>query len=249
MITEYIIHADDFGHSAMVNRAIDECFMRDWLSETSLMVNMPGCEEAVALATSHGYMDYVGIHVNLTEGHPLTDMILECPRFCSPDGLFTMDYRRCVLGRFVLSRKEEGAVRVELEAQLKRFLDIGGRMMRIDSHHHVHTDWSIYRILKPLAVKFGFMSMRLSADLHATNGWNKLYKAFFNANVRNAFQTTAHFDGNCAELLAGPGGSTEVMVHPLLHESVLCDSRRNFAELINAIRSVEKSEIRSWRNV
>lgn len=246
--TEYIVHADDFGYSAVVNQSIDECFMRNWICETSLMVNMPGAEEAIALATAHGYLDRVGIHVNLTEGCPLSKEILECPRFCSKEGMFTVDFRRSVARRFILSGKEIIAVRAELEAQLRRFLDLGGKMKHIDSHHHVHTDWSVYRILKPLAIKFGFCSMRLSADLHAVSSGKKIYKTIFNHGLRRSFQTTAHFDGVCAELLAGPGGSTEVMVHPQIYNGILCDTMRSFSCVINDLRAVKRSYIRNWRD-
>lgn len=243
-IIEFIVHADDFGYSKSVNQCIDKCFDENWLSETSLMVNMPACDEAVEIARRHGYAHCVGLHVNLTEGEPLTDQIKACSRFCSRDGQFNKVFHMSTGGRFFITKKEKLAVRMEMLAQLKKFCAYGGLMMKIDSHHHAHTDWSIYKILKPMALKFGFTSMRISADMHKVRLDKELYKRLFNYDVRKHFKTTDHFDGIVPGLIAGASGKTEVMVHPLLWDGRLCDSRKDFAENIARVISIPNSIIR-----
>ena len=139
----FVVHADDFGYSKSVNQCIDKCFAEKWLSETSLMVNMPACDEAIEIARRHGYSHRVGLHLNLTEGEPLTDQIKECPRFCSKEGQFNKVFHLSTHGRFFLTPKEKRSVNQEILAQLKKFCSYGNLMMKVDSHHHAHTDWSI----------------------------------------------------------------------------------------------------------
>ena len=241
---EFIVHADDFGYSKSVNRCIDKCFSEKWLSETSLMVNMPACDEAIEIARRHGYSHRVGLHLNLTEGVPLTEEIKDCPRFCTGGGLFSKVFHMSTSGRFILTQKEKQAVQLEILAQIKKFCTYGGLMMKIDSHHHAHTDWAIYKLLKPMALKFGFISMRISADMHKVRIDKDLYKRLFNYDVRRHFQTTDHFDGITPALIACASGKTEVMVHPLLWDGRLCDSRKDFAENIRRIILVPNSFIR-----
>ena len=241
---EFVVHADDFGYSDIVNRCIDKCFFNNWLSETSLMVNMPASDEAVEMARRHGYSHRVGLHLNLTEGIPLTEDIKKLPRFCSREGWFNRKFHLSTPGRFFLSCEEKKAVYKELVAQLIKFVSYDGLMMKIDSHHHVHTDWSIYKILRPIALQFGFTTMRISADLHKVRLGKKLYKLMYNYDVRKHFMTTDHFDGINPGLVANAKGETEVMVHPLLWGGRLCDSKKDFAQNIRLIQSVSNSVIR-----
>lgn len=162
---EFVVHADDYGISASVNDCVRTCFHRGWISEASLMVNMPDCDDAVAKAKNDGYSHLIGLHLNLGQGRPLSSAILECPRLCDSKGFFRSRYRESSMGRFFLSKIEQIAVSEEIKAQLQKFRSYNGFMRRIDSHYHIHTDWSIYKLLKPLAVQYGFTKMRLSADL------------------------------------------------------------------------------------
>lgn len=243
-MTEFVVHADDFGYSDEVNSCIDHCIKKGWVSETSLMVNMPACEAAVHMAVRNGYLDKVGIHVNLTEGVPLTDPIKELPNFCDSSGCFNKKFHLSTWKRFFLSGQEHCAVKIELIAQLEKFLGYGDVMRRIDSHHHVHTNWAIYRLILPLAQKYDFTSMRISADLHKVRIDKELYKMLFNYDVRKHFKTTNHFDGIVPGLIDNTLGETEVMVHPLMWNGRLCDSRKDFVENIGRIISVPNSVIR-----
>lgn len=239
-MVEYIIHADDFGKDAYVNAAIDEVIRRGLCDETSLMVNMPSADDAVALARKGGYASRVGIHLNFTEGFPLTDRICSCPRFCSADGSFNKCFHLSAKTRFFLSDCEQDAVVEEIKAQLIRFSDYGGLRMRIDSHHHVHTDWSIYRLLKPIAIEMGFGAMRLSADMHRVRFDKAIYKWFFNHDVRRHFATTAHFAGSRFAERPGANGNVEVMVHPVMVDGVLCNTATPYEESVAWCRKEKK---------
>jgi predicted glycoside hydrolase/deacetylase ChbG (UPF0249 family) len=105
-----IVNGDDFGAGRGVNRGILYAHRHGILTSASLMVNMPGSEEAVRLASLAPKLS-VGIHVNLTNegGTPVVD--LEDPEAC----------------------------RDELDRQLERFHELLGRPpTHVDSHHNVH---------------------------------------------------------------------------------------------------------------
>ena len=74
MVRRLIVNADDFGLAGSVSTGIIDVYQSGQLSSTTLMVNMPGTEEAVDLAERHPGLG-VGLHFNLTEGRPLTDAL------------------------------------------------------------------------------------------------------------------------------------------------------------------------------
>ena len=235
-----IIHADDFGISESVSKCIAECFAKGWVNETSLMVNMPYADTAVELARKNGFADKVGLHLNLSQGMPMTEDIRRFPRLCNPDGSFNKQFHHVVFSRFVLSRAESVAIGNEIEAQIVKFCSYGGLMMKLDSHHHVHTDWSVYRILEPIALAHGFKSMRISATLHRVGLVKELYKRFLNARIRRMFETSDHFDGfteTMKSLLRG-GCSVELMTHPMYGaDGEIYDTKRPYREMMEALNA------------
>ncbi len=243
-MTEFVVHADDFGLNESVTRCIDDCFLRHWLSETTLMVNMPACDEAVALARRHGYAHLVGLHLNLTEGVPLTEPIRSCRRFCDSHGVFRRLFHTTAKQRCYLTPREHAAVRDEVAAQIEKFCAYGDLMPKLDSHQHVHMDWLVYRILRPMALAHGFAEMRMFTDQHKVRLDREVYGRFFTWAVRRHFRTTDHFDGVNERLLEGPGGVTEVMVHPQMRGGVLCDTAAPFAEHMARLQAVPDSFIR-----
>lgn len=232
-----IIHADDFGISETVSRCIAECFKRGWVTETSLMVNMPYSDEAVSLARAEGFSDKVGLHLNLSQGHPLTDDVKQCPRICSPDGTFNKRFHHNLLSRFIMSKRESDAIKKEIQAQVDKFCRYGGLLMKLDSHHHVHTDWAVYRLLESIAVKSGFRSMRISATLHPTGLLMRIYKTMFNKRVSKSFKVTQDFDGFNGNLVSAvkDGRNVELMTHPMYTaDGVICDTKTPYKNIMAA---------------
>ena len=233
-----IIHADDFGISESVSKCIAECFTKGWVTETSLMVNMPYVDAAVKLAKKNGFADKVGLHLNLSQGIPITEAIRHCSRFCNDDGSFNKRFHHSSYSRFILSRKESMAIKIEIEAQIEKFCSYGGLMMKLDSHHHVHTDWSIYRILEPIAVARGFNAMRISSTLHKVGCMKKLYKQFLNKRICQRFVTTHHFDGFLIDIkkVLRKGYSVELMTHPMYGgDGEIFDTKRSYQEIMEMI--------------
>jgi predicted glycoside hydrolase/deacetylase ChbG (UPF0249 family) len=104
-----VVNADDFGACPGVNRGIVEAHRRGIVTSASLMVAMPGSEEAAGLARECPALS-VGLHVALhKEPQP------------------------------VVALSDPGACRAALEDQLGRFQELLGRQpTHLDSHHHVH---------------------------------------------------------------------------------------------------------------
>ena len=104
-----IVNGDDFGASSGVNLGIIEAHRHGILTSASLMINMPGSEQAVELSAANPGLS-VGLHVNFTnEGDALIDL------------------------------EDIKAARSELNAQYRLFVDRMGRPpTHLDSHHNVH---------------------------------------------------------------------------------------------------------------
>ena len=248
-----IVNGDDFGKSAGITRAITECFERRILTGTTLMVNMPYADEAVKVAREYGFEEAVGLHLNLTSGVPLTKEIRKFKRFCKKNGYFNAEFEQHTSSRLVISGEESEALRIEIEAQIKKYLDYGLSARHLDSHHHVHTDRSVMKVLMPLLKKYDIRSVRLSRNLFKKiNPMKKVYKDIFNRNLRKNIPVTTDYFGSYADLKAAadsiePGGLVEIMLHPMYDENnVLTDSGKVPIEDVENLLESLKAERQAY---
>lgn len=245
-----IRNADDFGKSESVNRAVMTCFEKSFIDRTTLMVNMDAAESAVGLARSAGFADRVGIHLNLTEGMPLTAPIRSNPLFCDETGRFNAQFRRHRSCRLHLSNETIIQIRTELKEQLKRFQAWGLPLMHADSHHHVHTDLPVFRVLQDLSKEYEFTSIRLSRNLyHGGSLPNAFYKKWYNAKVQKICRSTTDLFGSFPDLMAYAKKSElitllneyqiELMLHPLYDENgTLLDTEIPMEEVDRTLREL-----------
>ncbi len=207
-----IVNADDFGMSAEVNAAIVQGFGEGTISSTTLMANMPGFEEACELARRHNLSGKIGVHLNLTEGRPLSAPIKRLPLFCGGDGLF---HPRRTL--FRLSKEETRAVVVEFAAQVQACMDRGIHPTHLDSHQHVHTEWPIGTAAIRVAQQYRIGAIRLTRNCGPGIGWgHKLYKAAYNTRLHLYGLAKTQYFGSAkdvATVLATTREDVEVMVH------------------------------------
>lgn len=70
-----IINADDFGLSEGINKGIVKAFRDGLLTSTSLMVNMPGFEDAISLIRENPDLS-LGIHINIIRGKPVCPSVM-----------------------------------------------------------------------------------------------------------------------------------------------------------------------------
>ena len=238
-----IVNADDFGIDENRTKAILEGFERGIVTHTTALVTMPYFEESVGLIKAIGHLGQMGLHFNLSEGRALTEAMRKCRFFCDDDGIFTQAFHHMRKYRFFFPREVRAIVEDEARAQMQRFRDMGGISNHLDSHHHVHTDISVARIVLPIAKEYGFTSFRLSRNLGANlSAVKKLYKFWFNKMYARgpSFWSDYMCDFRgfkaCISSVA-PGRTVEIMVHPmygnlknLSMQSELTDSGRLMAD-------------------
>ena len=216
-----IVNADDFGWDENRTRAILQAFKLGLIHTTTAMANMPWFDRAIELAKEAGLAEHVGLHLCLTEGRPLTDRIKGCPRFCDGDGNFNKVFHLSLRTRLKITPEESQAVAEEATAQMEKYCAAGLPWMHLDSHHHSHTDWSVARVVMPIARKMGFRSVRRARDLGSGMGlFNRVYKTFINRYLGRAIGFEAQRFGSYHDVVAGlsslPKQSTvEMMVHPM----------------------------------
>jgi predicted glycoside hydrolase/deacetylase ChbG (UPF0249 family) len=238
-----IINADDFGYDFTTNKAIFRSFQSSLITRASLMVNMPGFEDAIGLVHIHPFLsNKIGLHINLTEGFPLSGPIRSCKRFCDDTGQFIYKRQQPL---FFLGTSEQKAVYTEMKAQMEKAKQAGILLTHLDSHHHVHTEWAIMKLMIRLGKEYKVRQIRLGRNMGKSEGYSKIvYKNFLNGYLRHVAGITGidyfgDIDDLCVFMQTTPlkGKSIEVMVHPLLDEKQdLVDmDRKNLEEKLEPL--------------
>ena len=223
-----IVNADDLGLNESVNAAIADAFEQHLIDRTTLLANMPSAADAMELAEDKGFAGKVGIHLNLTSGRPLTGELAADPLICGPSGEFSADFARNMKTRFFLPAATSRLIEKEIRAQLDEYRRLGGTLWHIDSHHHVHTDPSVWRILKKVLPDYPITSVRLGRNMYTGgNVLFRIYKAMYNSSVRRFCSTREDYFGSAGDygsfIAKKPDAAikyeVEVMVHPVYDDS------------------------------
>ena len=230
-----IINADDFGYSKEVNMAIADCFRNKTINRTTIMVNMPCAQEAVTLSKENNFFDCVGLHINLTEGKALSK---ECAssELCDENGFFKGTFHIPFKSRLYLNKNIKYAIFCEVEAQIKRYLEMGFTLMHADSHNYTHAYFSVYTQVRKLLKKYGFRTVRISRNI-APEKFSlpfKIYKDLFNSIIKRLkikgkkIGTTKYFC-SIQDFIASMDSrkiknDIELMTHPTYIGDVLTDN-------------------------
>ena len=215
--------------------AIVDCFKNKTINRTTIMVNMPSALEAVNLSKENDFFDCVGLHINLTEGKALSK---ECAssELCDENGFFKGTFHIPFKSRLYLSKKVRHAIFCEVEAQIKRYLEMGFTLMHADSHNYTHAYFSVYTPVRKLLKKYGFKSVRISRNI-APEKFSvpfRIYKTLFNNIIKNLringkkIETTKYFC-SIQDFLASDDkieikNDIEIMSHPDYIDGVLTDN-------------------------
>lgn len=189
----YVINADDFGMDKETSDAITKAFLEHKINRTTTMVNMDYFENAYEESIKGGFSTLVGLHLNLTQGIPLTDKIKKIRLFCDQHGCFNGMCMQTIFSRIVpFSKDVNNAVYEEIEAQFKKYLEFygtGAGGHHLDSHHHVHKNMNILPICIALAKKYGFNSMRYAktAGSKVNCGYNKIVNYMIRKNLETSY--------------------------------------------------------------
>ena len=223
-----IVNADDYGRTPGVSRGIRAAHLRGIVTSTTVMMNMPGVEDALLQATRECPNLGLGAHLVLTAGVPVlpaSDVPSLTDGNAGFPGLAEQTQR--------LSRLDPGELKAEWGAQIARFVAMTGRLPdHLDSHHHfAYFSEPIFRAMLELAAVYG-CAIRLprpapdGALTGLSAGLASQIKEFlprlmseFAPRCPDRFEAT-FYDGQATKavllrLLADlPEGVTELMCHP-----------------------------------
>jgi predicted glycoside hydrolase/deacetylase ChbG (UPF0249 family) len=245
-----IINADDYGISISTTKAILEAFNKGLCSSTTIMATGDAFEEAVELAINNHITDKIGLHINLIEGKPLSQLIRKQKKFCNQDGFFNGNFHFKSARLSYLSSEEKEAVSLEIKAQIEKCLKTGIVLSHVDSHHHIHTRWEVWQAIKPVIRSYNINKVRISRNCGENISTVKyLYKFLFNKQLRLVDLKTTDYFGNITDIenllsknkeLINKNVVAELMIHPIYNASKeLVDSNKISLEEINKI-------IRKW---
>ena len=211
-----IVNADDFGLSPIVNRAIVSCFDHGLISSATIMANMPGFDEACALAISNQLTGRIGVHLNLTDGWPLLPELRSNPALCDASGRFRRFRSR------LLSKSDRAMIAAEVGAQIQRCRDAGLPLTHADSHQHVHNEPMVFLAIQPVLKRLGIQHLRISRNM---DSWpiaspKRIAKSCFNRWIAlhglrgtDYFGTVENFENFRSRDRLG-AASVEILTHP-----------------------------------
>lgn len=161
-----IVNADDFGLSQSVNEAVIRAHRDGILTSTSLMVNEPGCGEAVRLAKENPRLG-IGLHLTLLMGRSaLPPEII--PGLVNSRGEFSNSPVGVGMSYF-FKRGLRDQLRAEIHEQFEKFHATGLPLDHVNGHLHLHLHPVVFKILMEDAEKLGVKRMRLTRDCLARN--------------------------------------------------------------------------------
>lgn len=231
-----VINADDFGLCEGVNKAIKQAHTEGVLTSATIMVNMPAAGDAVKIAKKLPALG-VGVHLNLTEGPPVSkEPCIDC--LVSSDDRFARSPAE--LSFYSLGwNRFRNAIRAELAAQIQWVLDKGLTPTHLDSHKHFHSFPPIFSIVCDLARRFKIGAVRSTLEpkqicrtpwpLPSEGGKSRAALIRTMAKI-NRLQNSRFLKTDCllgvahtgkidvsffkAVALYNPAATTEVMTHP-----------------------------------
>jgi chitin disaccharide deacetylase len=219
-----IINADDYGADSNTTRAIVEAFSRELCSSTTILATGSAYEEAIELAKDNGFYDKIGIHLNLTEGRPLTEPIRRLRNFCDENGMFGAILTERTIKPFGFTREERNAMALEINTQIEKCNRSGLSITHADSHHHVHTRWGVWQIMEPVLKTNKIYKVRISRNCGEGISIIKyIYKILYNNKLNFSNFITTNYFGCTVDVLnlfsckskdLRLNDSVELMIHP-----------------------------------
>ena len=213
-----ILNCDDLGMSPAVNDAILGLMEAGRVTSATLMPNGQAIEDAVR-GLRHFPRCSFGVHLVGTEFRPLSSHPGLAP-LLNEDGEFAGNLRSIQITPFIAA-----GMFSEWCAQMDRALALGVPISHIDSHHHVHTEPRLFRMLKQIQKKYRVRKIRISRNVYAPqenpSTQLRLTKNLWNFVLRNYIPTITTdwftaFWTFYERLKAGLpcAGTIELMCHP-----------------------------------
>lgn len=212
-----IVNADDLGMDEATNENIFNLMSQGKVTSSTMMANAPCIEEAVREAKNFPQCSF-GVHLNLTEFHPLTDDERLLSLLDDEGRLRTENEDLKVVGA---TRK---AIAKELSAQIARIQSYGVNISHLDSHQHIHNIPTMFPVIKYLQYKFNIKKIRLTREYPEAGRYGvkirikkKMYNCalrhFIRSKTTDGFSSLVGFMAN-AEQIRTVCNTFEIMVHP-----------------------------------
>lgn len=155
---QLVITADDFGLHRDLDRGIREVCEKGVVTHVSLIANGEGTDEAAQFLKSHPQTS-IGIHLNITEGKPLSDSNNLQP-LLDKEGEFLGDHLK--VGFAILCHPPVAkAVEQEYRAQIEKVLSLGVKILQINAHGHLHLHPYLFGRIMKLAKRYGIPFIRV----------------------------------------------------------------------------------------
>ena len=158
---DLIVNADDLGWTAGVNRGIAEAHRNGIVTSTSLLANGSAFEDGVILARSLPALG-VGVHLNLSDGVPLTGA-KATSSLVDENGKLSGGTEQLLL-KLARRKLKLADVEREWEAQIERIRAAGISPTHLDGHKHVHMLPGLFPIALKLAKQFAIGAIRISSE-------------------------------------------------------------------------------------
>lgn len=127
-----VLCADDYGQNSAISQAIIELMGKKRLTATSCLTTSPEWPKQAKLLQPFKEQVDFGLHFNLTEGKPLSDL------FIKKYGACFLSVSKCIM-RSYLRMLDPVVISAEFEAQLDQFeASLGQSPHFIDGHQHIH---------------------------------------------------------------------------------------------------------------
>lgn len=218
-MSQIIINADDFGINEIVTNEIERQILAGNVSSTTVMANGCCLDEVKRFAAQHVDVSF-GIHLCLSEFDSLTKSEgLFHAGLTDENGRFL--YRSIFYLKNLRKPDVQKAIHDELNAQIDVVSSLGFPLSHADSHHHVHTIFSLKELFVNVFKERGIKRIRLGEDFSNWRSkkhlvlWcqrmklNKMYETNF--LTTDAFYSYADFinhGAKCGEDII------ELMCHP-----------------------------------
>ena len=216
-----IVTADDCGLSEAINLTTYDLHQHGYITAASVMTNFPAHQHALELFRTCPDLD-IGIHLSLTDGHPVSGSGRHHPHLLNEDYSFRSNLSLYLRSHF-FSANTIAWIRHELDAQFRLFTDAGMQPQHISTHHHFHSIPLLRRLIHELAEVYAVNWVRAHDFRASLSPSNPLHRAqrnpdnysFDMPDYMTAIQghVSRPVEDFCARV-ASLQGKVEIIVHP-----------------------------------
>lgn len=254
-----ILNADDFGSAPDTVAATIECFEAGLLTSATIMVGMPGTDDALEFARRHPQHSF-GVHLQFVgdgRERPLSDPGA-VPALVDADGYLRPT--NAMRAQALLRRVPVAQIEREAAAQLDLVKSNGIPVSHVDSHRHLHKFGPFRAALARVLPRFGTKRVRNVQDVYLRRpATSPTYWAgpIWRRALMRSFVTTDHFymptsahDGAWHQLASRlpDGQSLEVGLHPGYEEPWRNEERESLRPFVDTARRAGHDLV-SWNAI